>query len=143
MTLDLSTQIESAQEASQDRWDLQFNSETRTLAVTFIPQNPNYSGTVFLATISFSLQYPLCPPSCRFSTKMFHPNVTSDGKPSLNVFYEDWNCCWTVKRLIEYIYKVLFVEPVLDPPQIVNQQASEMFSQDRLQFYTTAKENAS
>uniref|UniRef100_A0A4W5QZX5 UBC core domain-containing protein n=1 Tax=Hucho hucho TaxID=62062 RepID=A0A4W5QZX5_9TELE len=41
----------------------------------FGPPNTHYEGGYFKARIKFPIDYPYSPPSFRFLTKMWHPNI--------------------------------------------------------------------
>uniref|UniRef100_A0AAY4BNN5 UBC core domain-containing protein n=1 Tax=Denticeps clupeoides TaxID=299321 RepID=A0AAY4BNN5_9TELE len=41
----------------------------------FGPPNTHYEGGYFKARIKFPIDYPYSPPTFRFLTKMWHPNI--------------------------------------------------------------------
>ncbi len=49
-------------------------------AVIFGPHDTPFEDGTFKLTIEFTEEYPNKPPTVRFQSKMFHPNVYADGK---------------------------------------------------------------
>jgi len=45
------------------------------------PEGTAYEGGLFPAVLTFPRDYPLSPPSMRFTCEMFHPNSTRRGRP--------------------------------------------------------------
>jgi ubiquitin-conjugating enzyme E2 G2 len=51
------------------------------------PSGTPYEGGVFAATLSFPKDYPLSPPTMKFTSKMFHPNVYEDGTVCISILH--------------------------------------------------------
>ncbi|CAN1158461.1 SUMO-conjugating enzyme UBC9 [Linum perenne] len=65
------------------------------------PPDSPYSGGVFLVTIHFPPDYPFKPPKVAFRTKVFHPNINSNGSICLDILKEQWSPALTIsKRLL-------------------------------------------
>ncbi|KAH8938111.1 hypothetical protein BDL97_16G065100, partial [Sphagnum fallax] len=52
------------------------------------PPDSPYAGGVFLVMIHFPLDYPFKPPKVTFRTKVFHPNINSNGSICLDLLKE-------------------------------------------------------
>nr|POF15688.1 isoform 3 of ubiquitin-conjugating enzyme e2 8 [Quercus suber] len=68
------------------------------------PPDSPYAGGVFLVTIHFPPDYPFKPPKVAFRTKVFHPNINSNGSICLDILKEQWSPALTIsKRLLTCI----------------------------------------
>mmetsp|Transcript_37027 Transcript_37027/g.82311 ORF Transcript_37027/g.82311 Transcript_37027/m.82311 type:complete len:168 (+) Transcript_37027:208-711(+) len=89
--------------------------------VTIIgPQDTLYEGGFFNARLSFPKDYPNSPPSCRFTSDMWHPNVYKDGRVCISILHnpgddphgyesaaERWSPVHTVETIIISIISML------------------------------------
>ena len=55
--------------------------------VIFGPSETMYEGGFFKAILSFPLDYPNSPPTMKFTTKMFHPNIYPDGTVCISILH--------------------------------------------------------
>ncbi|KAF4389224.1 hypothetical protein F8388_026953 [Cannabis sativa] len=51
------------------------------------PADTPYEGGFFNAIMSFPSNYPNSPPTVRFTSEMWHPNVYSDGKVCISILH--------------------------------------------------------
>jgi ubiquitin-conjugating enzyme E2 G1 len=51
------------------------------------PDETPYQGGFFRARITFPVEYPNQPPTMRFLSDMFHPNVHQDGKVCISILH--------------------------------------------------------
>ncbi|KAF3631723.1 putative arabinogalactan peptide 20-like [Capsicum annuum] len=63
------------------------------------PPDSPYAGGVFLVTIHFPPDYPFKPPKVAFRTKVFHPNINSNGSICLDILKEQWSPALTISKL--------------------------------------------
>ena len=54
------------------------------------PIDTPYSGGLFILNIRCPSDYPFKPPSIRFLTRIYHPNINSNGSISLDIFSYQW-----------------------------------------------------
>ena len=51
------------------------------------PEDSLYEGGYFKAQLQFPEDYPNNPPSMTFKTKMWHPNIHTDGKVCISILH--------------------------------------------------------
>ncbi|KAF8058086.1 UBC7 [Scenedesmus sp. PABB004] len=57
-------------------------------ALTIIgPPDTLYEGGFFNARLTFPKDYPNSPPTCRFTSEMWHPNVYADGRVCISILH--------------------------------------------------------
>ncbi|CAI5966033.1 unnamed protein product, partial [Closterium sp. NIES-65] len=64
------------------------------------PPDSPYAGGVFLVTIHFPPDYPFKPPKVAFRTKVFHPNINSNGSICLDILKEQWSPALTISKSV-------------------------------------------
>ncbi|KAH1150831.1 hypothetical protein GYH30_044713 [Glycine max] len=77
-----------------------------TCSITIIgPTDNPFAGHVFLVSIHFPPDYPFKPPKVSFRTKVFHPNINSNGSIYLDILKEQWSVTLTISK-IAHMYKI-------------------------------------
>ncbi|KAJ1640898.1 hypothetical protein T492DRAFT_924169 [Pavlovales sp. CCMP2436] len=62
----------------------------------------------YAVSLKFTADYPSKPPICRFTPKIFHPNVYEDGLICLDIINGFFFVGFPLPRLIYYIYYTTF-----------------------------------
>uniref|UniRef100_A0A8C7KEH2 E2 ubiquitin-conjugating enzyme n=1 Tax=Oncorhynchus kisutch TaxID=8019 RepID=A0A8C7KEH2_ONCKI len=62
------------------------------------PTDSPYQGGVFFLTIHFPTDYPFKPPKVAFTTKIYHPNINSNGSICLDILRSQWSPALTVSK---------------------------------------------
>lgn len=57
-----------------------------------------YAGGVFFLTITFPTDYPFKPPKVSFTTKIYHPNINSNGSICLDILRDQWSPALTISK---------------------------------------------
>uniref|UniRef100_A0A5B6YXG5 UBC core domain-containing protein n=1 Tax=Davidia involucrata TaxID=16924 RepID=A0A5B6YXG5_DAVIN len=81
------------------------------------PPDSPYAGGVFLVTIHFPPDYPFKPPKVAFKTKVFHPNINSNGSICLDILKEQWSPALTISKVLLSICSLL-TDPNPDDPLV-------------------------
>lgn len=106
----------------------------------FGPYETPWEGGVFRLRLTFPAQYPEKPPSVRFLSKMFHPNVYPDGELCLDIIQDKWSPVYTVSTILTSIQSLLS-DPNTSSP--ANPEASKLFSSDLRSYRKRVREIAS
>ncbi|PKU30537.1 ubiquitin-conjugating enzyme e2 d3 [Limosa lapponica baueri] len=68
------------------------------------PNDSPYQGGVFFLTIHFPTDYPFKPPKVAFTTRIYHPNINSNGSICLDILRSQWSPALTIsKGTTEYL----------------------------------------
>ena len=86
-------------------------------AVIFGPEDSPYVGGVFHLSIRFPTDYPFKPPKVAFTTKVYHPNVNSNGAICLDILKDQWSPALTISKVLLSISSLL-TDPNPDDPLV-------------------------
>ena len=100
------------------------------------PESSPYAGGVFFFKLEFPNDYPLKPFKIQFTTKIYHPNITSDGEVSLEILRTDWNPFWTISKVLSSLI-TLISNP--DPIFHVNPEIAQVYKMNRDLYKLNAK----
>merc|ERR1739838_614771 len=100
-------------------------------AVIFGPHDTPFEDGTFKLTIEFTEEYPNKPPTVRFVSKMFHPNVYADGSICLDILQNRWSPTYDVSSILTSIQSLLD-EP--NPNSPANAEAAQLFQENRREY---------
>nr|VDD17454.1 unnamed protein product [Brassica rapa] len=100
------------------------------------PSDSPYAGGVFLVTIHFPPDYPFKPPKVAFRTKVFHPNINSNGSICLDILKEQWSPALTISKVLLSICSLL-TDPNPDDPLVP--EIAHMYKTDKNKYESTAR----
>ncbi|CAN6971154.1 unnamed protein product [Brassica rapa subsp. trilocularis] len=104
------------------------------------PSDSPYSGGVFILTIHFPPDYPFKPPKVAFRTKVFHPNVNSNGIICFHICHdvlkEQWSPALTISKVLFSIWSLLR-DPNADDPMVP--EIAHMYKTDRGKYESNAR----
>lgn len=97
----------------------------------FGPTDTPFQGGVFKISIIFSPEYPIKPPSVKFVTVPYHPNVYANGDICLDILKDQWTPALQIDQLLQSI-RSLLTDP--NPNSPANAEAAQMYSRDRARY---------
>merc|ERR1712241_1001175 len=100
-------------------------------AVIFGPHDTPFEDGTFKLTIEFTEEYPNKPPTVRFVSKMFHPNVYADGGICLDILQNRWSPTYDVSAILTSIQSLLD-EP--NPNSPANSVAAQLYQENRREY---------
>ncbi|CAL0315675.1 unnamed protein product [Lupinus luteus] len=100
------------------------------------PSDSPYMGGVFLVYIHFPPDYPFKPPKVAFRTKVFHPNINSNGSICLDILKEQWSPALTISKVLLSICSLL-TDPNPDDPLVP--EIAHMYKTDKTKYEATAR----
>ncbi|OOQ90734.1 Ubiquitin-conjugating enzyme E2-16 kDa [Penicillium brasilianum] len=96
-----------------------------------------YSGGVFFLTIHFPTDYPFKPPKVNFTTRIYHPNINSNGSICLDILRDQWSPALTISKVLLSICSML-TDPNPDDPLVP--EIAHVYKSDRPRYEATARE---
>ncbi|KAL5684087.1 hypothetical protein ACJX0J_010472, partial [Zea mays] len=72
-------------------------------AVIFGPDDTPWDGGTFKLTLQCTEDYPNKPPTVRFVSRMFHPNIYADGSICLDILQNQWSPIYDVAAILTSI----------------------------------------
>lgn len=125
---------------------LQFQDvdDLRKFTLLISPSEGYWKGGRYLFEITVPMEYNIKPPKVECKTKLWHPNITEDGKICLSILREHtmdgtgWLPTRTLKDVV-WGLDSLFTD-LLNFDDPLNIEAAELYSRDRYLFERKVKE---
>ncbi|PNJ72155.1 UBE2D1 isoform 3 [Pongo abelii] len=96
-----------------------------------------YQGGVFFLTVHFPTDYPFKPPKIAFTTKIYHPNINSNGSICLDILRSQWSPALTVSKVLLSICSLL-CDPNPDDPLVPD--IAQIYKSDKEKYNRHARE---
>jgi len=100
------------------------------------PESP-FEGGVFFLNIHFPTDYPFKPPKFAFTTRIYHPNINSNGAICLDILRSQWSPALTVAKVLLSICSLL-CDPNPDDPLVP--EIARLYKTDIGKYMECAKE---
>ncbi|KAK5970942.1 hypothetical protein GCK32_000966 [Trichostrongylus colubriformis] len=100
-------------------------------AIIFGPQDTPFEDGTFKLSLEFTEEYPNKPPTVKFISKMFHPNVYADGSICLDILQNRWSPTYDVAAILTSIQSLLD-EP--NPNSPANSHAAQLYQENRREY---------
>ncbi|KAJ8656976.1 ubiquitin-conjugating enzyme E2-16 kDa [Lichtheimia ornata] len=101
------------------------------------PEDSPYQGGVFYLSIHFPTDYPFKPPKVNFTTKIYHPNINSNGSICLDILKDQWSPALTISKVLLSVCSLL-TDPNPDDPLVPD--LAHIYKTDRARYESTARE---
>lgn len=108
------------------------------------PEGTVFEDGVFIARLVFPQDYPLNPPTMKFVSSIFHPNIYADGRVCISILHppgddplgyekssERWSPVQSVEKILLSVMSMV-AEPNINSP--ANVDAAKMWRDDRDKF---------
>ncbi|KIX05990.1 uncharacterized protein Z518_03964 [Rhinocladiella mackenziei CBS 650.93] len=79
------------------------------------PSESAYASGAFILYLDMGEDYPRRPPSGRFVTPIFHPNVNRHGRICHSIFDRNWTVDTSNKQVLDTVFSLLLVPEFTDP----------------------------
>ena len=106
-------------------------------ATIFGPEDSPYAGGLYFLKIQFPAEYPFKPPRLQFETKIYHPNINSNGGICLDILKDQWSPALTISKVLLSISSLL-TDPNPDDPLVP--EIATLYKKDRAKFNANARE---
>ncbi|TID23025.1 ubiquitin-conjugating enzyme [Venturia nashicola] len=115
------------------------------------PEGTPFEGGIFPAELKFPRDYPLSPPTMRFTCELWHPNVYSNGMVCISILHtpgddqfgyekaeERWSPIQSVEKILISVMSML-AEPNDESP--ANVDAARMWREKRAEYEKIVRQN--
>merc|ERR1711924_363609 len=100
------------------------------------PPDSPFAGGVFFLNVHFPTDYPFKPPKINFTTRIYHPNINSNGSICLDILKDQWSPALTISKVLLSICSLL-TDPNPDDPLVP--EIAHVFKSNRDAYNKTAQ----
>ncbi|KAL1197070.1 Ubiquitin-conjugating enzyme E2 22 [Cardamine amara subsp. amara] len=134
----LAKELKSLDESPPDGIKVVVNDEDFSTICADIegPVGTPYENGLFRMKLALSHDFPHSPPKGYFMTKIFHPNIASNGEICVNTLKKDWNPSLGLRHVLSVV-RCLLIEPF--PESALNEQAGKMLLENYEEYARHAR----
>ena len=101
------------------------------------PPDTPYEEFKYNLELKFGDSYPMKPPSVKFISPIYHPNVYKDGKICVDILQNEWTPAQNIRTVLLSI-RSLLMDP--NPRSPANREAANMYVKNKELYNTKVKE---
>jgi len=101
------------------------------------PEGSPYAGGLFFLNIKFPTDYPMKPPTISFVTRIYHPNINSNGSICLDILKNNWSPALTITKVLLSISSLL-TDPNAEDPLVP--EIAMLLKSDKVKYEAVARE---
>jgi len=105
-------------------------------AVIFGPGDTPFEDGTFKLLLTFDESYPNKPPTVKFLSRMFHPNVYANGELCLDILQNRWSPTYDVAAILTSIQSLLH-DP--NPNSPANAEAAQLYRENMKEYVRRVK----
>lgn len=114
------------------------------------PHESPYEGGIYNGVIKFPQNYPHKPPTIKFISKLFHPNVYPDGKLCISILHEGADTTnyeheserWRPVHNVHTIFiSIISLLNDSNPDSAANIDAAKLFRENKKEYYLKIKKD--
>jgi ubiquitin-conjugating enzyme E2 A/ubiquitin-conjugating enzyme E2 B len=106
-------------------------------AIIIGPADTPFEDGTYRLLINFDEQYPNKPPSVKFISEIFHPNVYANGELCLDILQNRWSPTFDVSSILTSIQSLLN-DPNISSP--ANVEAANLYKDHTSQYIKRVRE---
>ena len=116
---------------------INYNNMFRWESTIIGPEDSPYEGGIFHLNFTYPTDYPFKPPKCVFTTKIYHPNINTNGAISLDILQDQWGANLYLEKFLLSISSLLS-DPNPDNP--INYEAANLYKANKYEYYKKVRE---
>ncbi|KIJ46353.1 hypothetical protein M422DRAFT_226650 [Sphaerobolus stellatus SS14] len=106
-------------------------------AVIFGPAETPFEDGTFKLLLTFTEDYPNKPPTVKFLSRMFHPNIYANGELCLDILQNRWSPTYDVTAILTSIQSLLH-DP--NPNSPANAEAAQLYRENMKEYVRRVKQ---
>lgn len=104
--------------------------------ISIYPAETPFEDGTFKLLLTFDESYPNKPPSVKFLSRMFHPNVYANGELCLDILQNRWSPTYDVAAILTSIQSLLH-DP--NPNSPANAEAAQLYRENMKEYVRRVK----
>ena len=101
------------------------------------PAGTPFENGTFMLKIRFPTDYPFKPPKVQFTTRIYHPNISSQGDICLDILRDKWSPALTIRTVLLSLCSLL-TDP--NPEHGLEQDILHVYRTDKQLYEINARE---